>query len=220
VKSKDFDNNNHNNKSNDKFFNNNNNQVNLATEASVSNKDHYNNLITENCFSPKSKNSDNNKLKNIDFNYQELIKKYRNFSPKIVQTAKNQESKKNPFNSNANSSNKQNLKVSKMISPKIQSPVNKGKANSITSSSKIQNKNFEEIKEKILNFCKANTLESNKNKIEGRKNSNSFGIDIVNTQSSSINNNNQMKVNNYLGSKEDINILGLNKFPLNLEVEV
>jgi len=71
-----------------------------------------------------------------------------------------------------------------------------------------------------LNFCKANTLESNKNKIEGRKNSNSFGIDIVNTQSSSINNNNQMKVNNYLGSKEDINILGLNKFPLNLEVEV
>jgi len=75
VKSKDFDNNNHNNKSNDKFFNNNKNQVNLATEASVSNKDHYNNLITENCFSPKSKNSDNNKLKNIDFNYQELIKK-------------------------------------------------------------------------------------------------------------------------------------------------
>jgi len=27
-------------------------------------------------------------------------------------------------------------------------------------------------------------------------------------------------INNYLGSKEDINILGLNKFPLNLEVEV
>ena len=131
------------------------NSKNIKRSDSNNMNTNYSNVLTENCLTTKNKNSksksiyNENKMQN-DVNY--------NFSPKNVHTTKNVENcKKTIFDYKLKTS----IKLSKNKGGGSESPMKKIMKEVSAEQGCFKIEKFDEIKMKILNFCKINNLSIN-----------------------------------------------------------